>query len=118
MAREANKLRFGARCIALVHQPFIDITFLLADQMMPSSSHRKMYLPLEYVSLCLPSKYLEKQRQGHLRGVQGYPASCKLPQYFFDGLSLTATICSVPPEVNGGVKGTYIEVIASLASVQ
>jgi len=68
-----------------------------------------MYWPPECVSLCLLSKYLEEQRQGHLRGVQGYLASHKLPQYFFDGLPLTATICSVPPEVNGGVKGTHID---------
>ncbi len=59
---------------------------------------------------------LEEQRQGHLRGVQAYLACRKLPQYFFDGLSPTATICTVPSEVNGGVKDTCIEVVASLAS--
>lgn len=82
---------------------------------MPSCSRREMYLLPECVSLCLPSKCLEEQCQGHLRGVQGCLASRKLPQYFFGGLRLTATICTVPSEVNGGVKGTYIEVVASLA---
>lgn len=63
--------------------------------------------------LSLLSEYLEEQQhQGHLCGGQDYLASHNLPQYFLDGFPLPPTICNVPLEVDEGVKGTYIDVIA------
>ncbi len=59
---------------------------------------------------------LGRATSGHLCGSQAFLASRKLPQYFFDRLPLTAIICSVLPEVDGGMKGIYIALHLCLAS--